>query len=146
MNGQSISIPTGSNAWAAIDTGTTGVGVPADTLQAIFAAIPNSQQGSGQTSGYYLYRTSTFLKRGVYGRLIVPVACSTSVTIEVTWGNSSKSWSISPADFALEEVEQGTCAGAFFDIPTQGTSAPPFIFGDTFLVRHTHISLLRVEN
>lgn len=115
VNGQSINIPTGSDAWAAIDTGTTGVGVPADTLQAIFAAIPNSQPGSGQTSGYYLF------------------PCSTSVTVEVTWGNSSHSWSISPADFALQQVDQDNCAGAFFDIPTQGTSAPPFIFGDTFL-------------
>ncbi|GJE87685.1 aspartic peptidase domain-containing protein [Phanerochaete sordida] len=115
VNGQSINLPTGSNGWAAIDTGTTGVGVPSDTLQAIFSAIPNSQQGSGQSSGYYLY------------------PCSTQVTVEVTWGSSSKSWTISPADFALQQVDQDTCAGAFFEIPTQGTSAPPFIFGDTFL-------------
>lgn len=56
VNGQSITLPTGEDAWAAIDTGTTGVGMPASVQQAVFAAIPNSRQGSGQTEGYYLYR------------------------------------------------------------------------------------------
>ena len=53
VNGQSVSLPTGSSAWAAIDTGTTGVGVPADILASIFANVPNSQQRS---DGYYNYR------------------------------------------------------------------------------------------
>ena len=56
VNGQSITLPTGQNAWTAIDTGTTGVGMPSDVQQALFAAIPNSQQGTGQFEGYYLYR------------------------------------------------------------------------------------------
>ncbi|EKM61392.1 uncharacterized protein PHACADRAFT_247956 [Phanerochaete carnosa HHB-10118-sp] len=115
VNGQSITVPTGSNAWAAIDTGTTGVGVPQDTLQAIFAAVPNSQPGSGQTEGYYIY------------------PCSTTVTVEVNWGNSAIFWTISAADFALEQVDQDNCAGAFFEISNSGSSTPPFIFGDVFL-------------
>lgn len=56
VNGQSISLPTGSDAWAAIDTGTTGVGCPADVLASIFAAIPNSAKGTGSLDGYYTFR------------------------------------------------------------------------------------------
>ncbi|KIP10069.1 hypothetical protein PHLGIDRAFT_85482 [Phlebiopsis gigantea 11061_1 CR5-6] len=115
VNGQSITLPSGSNAWAAIDTGTTGVGLPSSIQQEVFAAIPNSQAGSGTTEGYYLY------------------PCSTEVTVEVTWGSSSTSWSISSADFAFQQVSDNTCAGAFFEISSEGSSAPPFIFGDTFL-------------
>ena len=56
VNGQTISLPTGSGAWSAIDTGTTGVGLPASVQAAIFAAVPGSQRGSGQFEGYYTYR------------------------------------------------------------------------------------------
>lgn len=56
VNGQSISLPSGSAAWAAIDTGTTGVGCPSDVLASIFAAVPNSAPGTGQFEGYYTFR------------------------------------------------------------------------------------------
>lgn len=63
VNGQSITLPSGSGSWAAIDTGTTGIGCPADVLQAIFAAIPGSQKATGQLAGggYYTYRKSHVL-------------------------------------------------------------------------------------
>lgn len=56
VNGESITLPSGSNAWTAIDTGTTGVGMPSSILQEVFAVIPDSEAGSGSTDGYYLYR------------------------------------------------------------------------------------------
>ena len=55
VNGNSVSLPSGSDAWAAIDTGTTGVGAPADVLASIFSHIEGSEQGTGQLSSYYLY-------------------------------------------------------------------------------------------
>ncbi|THG99869.1 hypothetical protein EW026_g2553 [Hermanssonia centrifuga] len=116
VNGQSISLPSGSAAWAAIDTGTTGVGCPSDVLASIFAAVPNSAPGTGQFEGYYTF------------------PCSTSVSLTVTWGSSSNAWTISPDDFILQEIDtQGTCVGAFFEVDSSGTTAPAFIFGDTFL-------------
>lgn len=60
VNGQTITLPTGSDAWAAIDTGTTGIGLPASVQAAIFAAIPDSQAGTGQYEGYYAYRQPLF--------------------------------------------------------------------------------------
>ncbi|KAJ3558981.1 hypothetical protein NM688_g613 [Phlebia brevispora] len=115
VNGQSISLANGSGSWAAIDTGTTGVGCPADVLESIFAAIPGSQQGTGKLNGYYTF------------------PCSTAVNINVKWGSSSNTWAISPADFILQQTDQNTCVGTFFAVDSSGTSAPAFIFGDTFL-------------
>ncbi|KAF7798531.1 hypothetical protein EIP86_009752 [Pleurotus ostreatoroseus] len=115
VNGQSISLPSGSDAWAAIDTGTTGVGCPSDVLASIFSAIPGSAKGTGQLNGYYTF------------------PCSTAVTVEVKWGSSSNSWAISPADFILQQTDQDTCVGTFFEVDSSGTTAPAFIFGDTFL-------------
>lgn len=53
VNGQSVTIPTGQGAWSAIDTGTTGVGLPQSVLTSLFANIQGSSQLS---SGYYQYR------------------------------------------------------------------------------------------
>jgi len=112
VNGQSVSIPSGSGAWAAIDTGTTGIGMPQSVLSSVFANVPGSSQRS---DGYYQY------------------PCSTQVTVEVKWGSSSVSWPISAADFMLQQLDQDTCVGALFAVDNQGSTAPPFIFGDTFL-------------
>lgn len=57
--GGSISVPSGSNALAAIDTGTTLIGGPSDAIAAIYANIPNSQAGTGNLEGYYIYRERT---------------------------------------------------------------------------------------
>lgn len=58
-NGQSITLPSGSGSWAAIDTGTTGIGGPTAVLASLYAAIPGSSKGTGQYQGYYIYRKST---------------------------------------------------------------------------------------
>ena len=49
------------------------------------------------------------------------------------FGDSSISWPISNADFLLMQVSRSTCVGGFFSLDTSGTSAPPWIVGDTFL-------------
>jgi hypothetical protein len=58
VNGNSVTLPTGSDALAAIDTGTTLVGGPPDAIAALYAHIPNSQAGTGNMEGYYYYRKS----------------------------------------------------------------------------------------
>ncbi|KAI0782346.1 aspartic peptidase domain-containing protein [Irpex lacteus] len=112
VNGNSVTLPTGQDAWSAIDTGTTGVGVPQSILTEIFANIQGSEQ---RTDGYYQY------------------PCSESPQVEVTWGSSSVSWPISAADFMLSQISQDTCVSAFFPVDNTGSAAPAMIWGDTFL-------------
>lgn len=56
VQGNSVTLPTGSSSYSAIDTGTTLVGGPSDAIAAIFAQIPGSAPGTGQYEGYYSYR------------------------------------------------------------------------------------------
>ena len=51
VQGKSITIPTGSAAYAAIDTGTTLVGGPSSAIQNIFAQILGSAPGTGCWEG-----------------------------------------------------------------------------------------------
>ncbi|KAI0640743.1 acid protease [Trametes meyenii] len=115
VNGNSVSVGSGSAAYAAIDTGTTLVGGPESIVSALYAQIPGSEALTGSNSGYWTY------------------PCSTDVNVTMRFGSSSISWPISTADFLLEQVGQGTCVGAFFALNTSGTSAPAWIVGDTFL-------------
>ena len=55
VNGNSVSLPTGESSWAAIDTGTTGVGLPQSILTEIFNNVQGSQQ---RADGYYQFRKS----------------------------------------------------------------------------------------
>ncbi|KAG6907899.1 hypothetical protein DXG01_007006 [Tephrocybe rancida] len=113
-NGQSISIPSGSDSYAAIDTGTTLVGGPSEYLREFYAQIPGANPGTGNFQGYYTY------------------PCDTTVDASMSFGG--KTWPISEADFRLTQLSQNLCLGAFFDLTT-GRSAPAWIVGDTFLVR-----------
>ncbi|KAG2142914.1 aspartic peptidase domain-containing protein [Suillus bovinus] len=110
VQGNSISIDSGTTA--AIDTGTTNIGGPASSVQAIYAQIPNSQPATGEWEGYYSF------------------PCSTTVNVEVSFGGAT--WSISPVDFAFTQTNSTECIGAFFETST-GTGSPSWIFGDTFL-------------
>jgi cathepsin D len=58
VQGSSITVPSGSAAYAAIDTGTTLIGGPPDQIANVYAQIPNSQPGTGNYEGYYMYRAS----------------------------------------------------------------------------------------
>lgn len=60
-------------------------------------------------------------------------ACSTNVNVTMRFGSSSISWPVSNADFSLMQISSSTCVGGFFALDTSGTSAPPWIVGDTFL-------------
>ncbi|TFK84827.1 acid protease [Polyporus arcularius HHB13444] len=116
VNGNSVTLPSGSDSYGAIDTGTTLVSGPEDVVAALYAQIPNSQALTGQNQGFYQY------------------PCATTVNVTMRFGSSTISWPISNADFL---VGQGTtpdmCVGAFFSIGQTGGSAPPWIIGDTFL-------------
>ncbi|KAF7309807.1 Aspartic peptidase A1 [Mycena indigotica] len=113
VQGNSVAVPSGVNSYAAIDTGTTLVGGPETEIANIYAQIPDSRAGTGDFDGYYLY------------------PCDTRVTVSLSFGGST--WTISPDDFALQEVSRGTCVGSFFALST-GNTAPSWIVGDTFLV------------
>lgn len=56
VQGNSVSIPTGSDALSAIDTGTTLIGGPSDSVTAIWNAVANSEQLSGEFEGFWAFR------------------------------------------------------------------------------------------
>lgn len=63
VNSGSVSLPSGSSSYAAIDTGTTLIGGPAAQVAALYAQIPGSATGTGNYQGYYTYRTSRIFPR-----------------------------------------------------------------------------------
>ena len=56
VQGNVITLPTGSSSFSAIDTGTTLVGGPSQAIAEIYAQIPDSAPGTGNFEGYYTYR------------------------------------------------------------------------------------------
>jgi cathepsin D len=56
VNSNSVSLPSGTSSYAAIDTGTTLIGGPATQVASLYASIPNSALGTGNYEGYYTYR------------------------------------------------------------------------------------------
>lgn len=135
-----MSLPSGSGAYAAIDTGTTLIGGPAQYVAAIFAQIPGSQAGTGNFESYYTYRACLHLSgaarlelTSAYFFSATHTACDTDVNVTLSFGGT-RSWTISSADFQLTRLTRTTCLGAFFELST-GSSAPAWIVGDTFLVR-----------
>ena len=59
VNGNSVSLPSGSDSYGAIDTGTTLISGPEDVVAALYAQIPNSEALTGQNEGFYQYRESS---------------------------------------------------------------------------------------
>ncbi|KAJ7128318.1 hypothetical protein C8R44DRAFT_850853 [Mycena epipterygia] len=113
VQGNSIPVDSGTQSYAAIDTGTTLIAGPEDQIASIYAQIPDSEPGTGQYEGYYTY------------------PCDTSVVVSLSFGG--RSWAISPADFRFQEIQRsGQCLGSFLTLST-GDSAPSWIVGDTFL-------------
>ncbi|EJD48177.1 acid protease [Auricularia subglabra TFB-10046 SS5] len=114
VQGNNVPVPT-AQSFAAIDTGTTLVGGPANMIAAIFAQIPGSFPGSGDLDGFYVY------------------PCDTEVTVQLAFGGGSM-WNVSPRDFELMQIDRRNCVGGFFEI-SLGTSPanPTWIVGDTFL-------------
>jgi len=110
VQGNSISLSSGRNTYAAIDTGTTLIGGPQDAVAGIFSSIPGSSPATGDFEGYYAY------------------PCNTNVNVSLSFGG--RNWSISSADFVLTKTSADTCIGAFFVLEN---SNPAWIIGDTFL-------------
>ncbi|TFK39433.1 aspartic peptidase A1 [Crucibulum laeve] len=112
VEGATIPLPSGSDSYAAIDTGTTLIGGPAVYIAMIFSQIPGAIPGEGNFESYYKY------------------PCDTQVNIQLSFG--SKNWTISSDDFELTRLKGGMCLGPFFVVPTTGAT-PAWIIGDTFL-------------
>jgi len=112
VQGVPVSLGNTGPVNVAIDTGTTLIGGPSSAIASIFAQIPGSTPGSGNTAGYWMY------------------PCKTQVTVALTFGGQS--WAISPSDFQLAAVSSTMCTAAFFEL-NMGGSAPSWIIGDTFL-------------
>lgn len=109
--GKSITLGTGADILAAIDTGTTNVGGPPQYIAEIYAQIPGSAHGTGNYENYYTY------------------PCSTTVNVTMAFGG--RSWAVSNANFQLTKLNNNLCLGAFFQLTTG--SSPSWIIGDTFL-------------
>lgn len=142
VNGQSVTMPTGSDAFGAIDTGTTLVTGPPDMVAEIYAKIPGSQALTGAgMEGFHQYRESPPLpppSAAPADRLRFSCsrtsACNTDVEVTMRFGASTISWPISNADFLVGDgTLKGMCVGAIIGLDTGGTSAPAWIVGDTFL-------------
>lgn len=140
VNGNSVTVKTGTSALSAIDTGTTLIGGPSDDVATIWAAVPNS--AASDSEGFYTFRTFIFLlfslpKAYFFGGC--RIACSSQVSISMAFGG--KSWSINTADMNLgvERTGSSRCVGSIFDlnlgsnIPSGGDH-PDWVVGDTFLV------------
>ncbi|KAG8999657.1 hypothetical protein FRB95_012666 [Tulasnella sp. JGI-2019a] len=116
VNGQTFPL---NGALSAIDTGTTLLGGPQDSTDAIYKTIPGAQAGSGSDAGYYFY------------------PCSTVMNVSISFGGES--WPIDPADFTSSTQDPQTCMGALFaaesgsGASTSGSINPAWIIGDTFL-------------
>ena len=140
VNGTALELSADPPSLAAIDTGTTLVGGPSDIVQDIYANIPGSASGTGQYEGYYTFRESAWLCLPIYSypQHPIPSACDTDVTISLRFGNSNKSWPISPADFRLLQLDDENCLGAFFELSNSSavhsSGSITWIVGDTFLV------------
>jgi len=120
VNGKSANVATGSNALAAIDTGTTLIGGPSSDVAAVWAQVSGSQKATdSDLQGFYTF------------------PCDTDVQVSFAFGG--KSWSISTLDMNLGQVTRGgPCAGAIFDLNLgtnigEGSGNPNWVVGATFL-------------
>lgn len=131
VQGSSVSLPSGSASFAAIDTGTTLVAGPSSMIKNVYAQIPGSQPGNGSWEGFWTYRTFiTHRQRYIFS--YASTACDTSVHIAMSFGGPS--WPVSSADFQLTKIGPNQCVGAFFVFSGTTGNAPSWIIGDTFLV------------
>ncbi|EIW65821.1 hypothetical protein TREMEDRAFT_46056 [Tremella mesenterica DSM 1558] len=114
VDGTSIST---SSAQAAIDTGTTLIGVPSSVVTAIYSQIPNAEAMSAASGyqGYYQY------------------PCSSNINVTLSFGG--KNYAMSNADMNLGSFtrDQSMCTGAFFEMDFSSGSPIQWIMGASFL-------------
>jgi cathepsin D len=130
IQGKPIIVPTNDSSNAAVDTGTTLIGAPVAAIEQIVSRIPGSFQGEDQYKDYILYRMSPL--RSQRGASNIFVACNATVVTTISFGG--RTWGVSPQDFELLRLSNGTCLSAFFRLNIISSSAPKWIIGDTFLV------------
>lgn len=128
VNGNSIGINSGL---AAIDTGTTLLGGPSDSVADFWNQVSGSRSiGQGMYS-YRAFGSSRCLKPD--SNLILVIACSTSLNVTISFGG--RSYPINPNDLNFGRVGNGQCVGAIFSMQGSASgSNPAWIIGDTFLV------------
>ncbi|OCF32449.1 endopeptidase [Kwoniella heveanensis BCC8398] len=121
LNVQSSSITItstrGYSPQAAIDTGTTLIGVPSSVAQSIYSQIPNAEALSASSGydGYYQY------------------PCDTNVNVTIQFGGLS--YAISNADMNLGSFtrDSSMCTGAFFEMDMSAAAPIQWIVGASFL-------------
>lgn len=69
-------------------------------------------------------------QRSAFRWLTGSAACTISVNLTLTF--VSRAWTVSPLDFAVDQDDEGNCAGALFEM-SFSASGPAWILGDTFL-------------
>lgn len=118
VQGRSISAATGTS-FAAIDTGTTLIGGPSETVTAIWSSVPGSRPSS-ENEGFWYF------------------PCRTTVNVTVSFGG--RAWPISSVDMNLGQTSFGSalCLGAIFDLDLgsripENSNGPEWVIGDTFL-------------
>ncbi|KAI9636922.1 aspartic peptidase domain-containing protein [Dioszegia hungarica] len=115
VQGNSVSL---NSPQAAIDTGTTLIGVPSTVIKSIYAQIPSSSAMSASSGyeGYYQY------------------PCSTNVSVTMQFGGLS--YRISAQDFnlgAFNTRDPTMCTGCFFEMNLSSASPAQWIVGASFL-------------
>jgi cathepsin D len=120
VNGKSASVTTGSNALAAIDTGTTLIGGPSADVKAIWSQVSGAAPAQeADLEGFWTF------------------PCDIDVQVSFAFGG--KSWSISTVDMNLGRATQGgPCVGGIFDLNLgtnidEGSGNPNWVVGATFL-------------
>ena len=113
MQGTSISLDAGNSV--AVDTGTTLIGGPSDTVRVIYEAIDGARQMTGNYRNYYEY------------------PCTTNIDFVLTFGGYSIH--ITDKDFNLGRYgsDPAYCTGAVFVQALPSGSPIQWIVGDTAL-------------
>ncbi|KAI0312342.1 aspartic peptidase domain-containing protein [Amylostereum chailletii] len=117
VNGIAVSLPTGEDSYAVIDTGTTLVSGPEEQIAELYAQIPGAELNSGgDYDGFYSY------------------PCSLAPTVNVTLSfGTGPGWPITPTNFIFSQPETGTCIGAFVPSSQNIAFGAPWIVGIAFL-------------
>ncbi len=115
MTMQGTTITLGSSNAAAIDTGTTLIGGPADQVAAIYAAIPGSHPMGSSYPNYYEY------------------PCSTDIKFQMTFG--SQTITVTNQDFNIGRYSADTsmCTGGVYIQSLASSSPVQWVVGDTLL-------------
>jgi len=113
IQGTTLNVNSGTQSLAAIDTGTTLIGGPTSAVTEIYSKIQGSQPLNGQMQGYF------------------SIPCNTQVSSSFTF--SSKTWTIDPDDFIVQQIQGNDCLGAIFGLDLGSQGGPDWVIGDTFL-------------